>query len=424
MKIAGKPVAWARRAVLAVVLVGAAVVPGRASSQQSQHCTGLHCKSAGSILWTAALPGAWVAQDGVAGTVSGQNGAYAAAGGGIAVVGTGTTVSAFRESSGRQLWQVSLSGLSAGSVIVGVRAFAGVVAVGVEPPARQVTGREEVILSAATGGPIRTYPAATYGGAIRASVASTVIVGTTAVTDYANSTGRVLWSRATGPANQTWRVSGQYVYVTDSTRSSARAAPVTLLRRISLRTGAERILEPAARSRNKGKAGFAGSLSAVVGGVLLFAGSDGVSAYSAATGNWLWSRASTSVELADGEPGTVYLASGNRLVGVSASADAVVSRSPVSVAASLYWVVGGVALGLDEDALGEAWGYDLKTKRVVWSSPALPWPHFFVDLSGLGGSASPASDIVLLATCAQIGPAPSATSAPACLRPELAAVLI
>ena len=84
---------------------------------------------------------------------------------------------------------------------------------------------------------------------------------------------------------------------------------------------------------------------------------------------------------------------------------------------------GGVALGLDEGALGDAWGYSPVDKKVIWTSKALPWPHFFVDLSGLGGSDSPASEVVLLATCSQVGPTTAGTSAPACLKPELVAIL-
>ena len=82
MKLARGPIVWARRALLAIVLVGAAVIPGRASSHVSQHCNGLRCATAGSILWTAALPGSWLAEPGVSGTVTSQNGAYAASGGG------------------------------------------------------------------------------------------------------------------------------------------------------------------------------------------------------------------------------------------------------------------------------------------------------------------------------------------------------
>jgi hypothetical protein len=90
----------------------------------------------------------------------------------------------------------------------------------------------------------------------------------------------------------------------------------------------------------------------------------------------------------------------------------------------LYSVTNGVALGLDENGLGQAWGYNLKTRRIVWTSAALPWPHYFVDLSGLGGSTSPGSTIALLAACADVGAALSTNAAPVCRRPELEAVRI
>jgi hypothetical protein len=55
--------------------------------------------------------------------------------------------------------------------------------------------------------------------------------------------------------------------------------------------------------------------------------------------------------------------------------------------------------------------------RVTWTSAALPWPHYFSDLSGLGGSAAIAGDgdAVVVAAC------PRATSAGACTDPELVA---
>ena len=60
--------------------------------------------------------------------------------------------------------------------------------------------------------------------------------------------------------------------------------PVTALRRISLRTGSEQDI------RARGGA-FAGRLGAVLDGVLLFSGGQGVTAYSARTGKLLWRRA-------------------------------------------------------------------------------------------------------------------------------------
>jgi outer membrane protein assembly factor BamB len=427
VKLARGPIVWARRALLAIVLVGAAVIPGRASSHIAQHCAGPRCTAAGSVLWTTALPGSWLAEPGVSGTVTSQNGAYAGAGDGLAVVGTGTTVTAFTESTGKRLWSIVLTGPT-GSVIVGVRAFEGLVAVGVAPPAGQPGTRSEVILSAASGARIRSYPAASYGGAVRADAVRTVIVGAHAVTAYATNTGAVIWRRATGPASQTWRVSGQTLYMTDSPNSLGSTAPA--LRRIDLQTGAERIVrpEPAASSTctevGKRRCVFQGTLSDAVNGIVLFSGSGGVQAYNGQTGQPVWSHPSADLELASSGQTTVYLTEGNQLLGVNVSSGQTISTAAISVTASLYWVTDGVALGLDQNSLGDAWGYNLRTSRIVWSSAALPWPHFFVDLSGLGGSASQANDVVLLAACAQVGNAATANSAPTCQRPELAAVRV
>ena len=456
MRVARGPATWAKRAFVAIVLVGAAVIPGRASSGQPLHCAGVRCRAAGSILWTAGLPGLWLAQPGVSGTVPGKVGAYAATGGGVAVIAAGTGVNAFDEGTGKRLWRVALTDLPAGSAVVGVRAFQQVIAVGVAPPARLTAsqgrsqrsgqsragasrhalsgaGRYEVILSAATGRQIRIYPAATYGGAVAADSGRTVIVGTNAITAYQNATGRVRWSRAIGPAGQAWRVTGDTIYLAGA--SAGTAGQITL-RRIDLRTGAEvkRTLSTLAGSA-PGLARIApGSLSDAAANVVLFSGAAGVAAYDGSTGKLLWcianskscakgSRKFADVELADsGQPASAYLASSNRLLGVNMLTGKQLSSAPISVASSLYAVISGVALGLDEDGLGEAWGYKLATRRIVWTSASLPWPHYFVDLSGLGGSISPGSTIALLATCADVGPALSANSAPVCRRPELEAV--
>ncbi len=400
--------------MLGVVLVGAVVIPGRASSQQTQHCSGPGCRAAGSILWTAKLPGQWVAETGVTGTVPSTDAGYAAMGGGLALLAAGLRVTAFDVDTGSLAWQTTITGVPSGSAIVGVRAFGAVVAVGVQPPPGVAPERDEVILSAATGFQSRTYPAAAYGGAIAAYRASVVVVDRTTVTAYANSTGRVLWSRQLGPPGQTWRVSGQNVYVAQPDGS----AGTLLVRRISLSTGAEAVLRP-----SEGSA-FPGTLGAVVDGVMVFTAPGEVAGYDGDTGAELWHRAKVVLELADPSASTVYLASGAALEGVDISSGTVLSRAALSVAGSLYWVTGGVALGLDENALGDAWGYSLDSRRVLWTSAGLPWPHFFVDLSGLGGSASPGGRVVLLATCARVGAKTSPTGAAHCLRPELAAVLI
>ena len=300
---------------------------------------------------------------------------------------------------------------------------AGVVAVGVQPPAAEAgAARAEVILSAATGRQIRVYPAAAFGGAVWADAARTVIVGSTAVLAYANSTGRVLWQRSIGSGAPTWRAAGRYIYVTEP----GTAGGLPPVRQISLLTGAERIVRP--RS-----APFTATLGEVIdvsqpsGGpsaaVLLFSGANGVAAYGL-NGKPLWHEDGGVLELADSPQGVVYLAEGSKLTGIDALSGTAVSSAAISIAASLYWVSDGVALGLDQNALGEAWGYSLTGRRVAWTSVALPWPHFFPDLSGLGGSASGTGDVALLAACALVGPAPAAAAPQPCVRPELAAVLI
>jgi hypothetical protein len=452
VRVSRGPATWAKRVFVAAVLVGAAVIPGRASSGQPQHCAGVRCTAAGSILWTAGLPGLWLAQPGVSGTVPGKAAAYVATGGGLAVIGAGTGVSAFDESTGKRLWRVALTSVQAGSVVVGVRAFNGIVAVGVAPQrlatsqgqsrrsrSRQSlpgAGRQEVMLSAATGQQIRIYPAATYGGAVAADRDTTVIVGTDAITAYDNATGRARWSRGIGPTGQAWRVTGDTIYFTDSDGTPGAAGPA-VVRGIDLRTGTDWTTHlragtapgcrvPAGTASNSlGDAAVNSSLSDAAGTVVLFSGANGVRAYDGTSGKLLWCHASADVELTDSaRGGGVYLASGNSLLGVNVSTGRVGSAAPISVVASLYSVTGGIALGLDANGLGEAWGYNLKTRRIAWTSASLPWPHYFVDLSGLGGSTSPGSMIALLATCAEVGPALSANSAPVCRRPELDAVRI
>ncbi|MBO0836608.1 MAG: hypothetical protein J2P28_14020, partial [Actinobacteria bacterium] len=196
------------------------------------------------------------------------------------------------------------------------------------------------------------------------------------------------------------------------------AAGVQAVRQINLRNGAVRVLRPTPGSA------FPGALSAVVDGVLLFSQAGGVVAYGSKAGAPLWKRDSSVLELTDPGLGVAYLASGNALDGVDVDSGAVVSKTGLSVAGGLYWVAAGVAVGLDENALGAAWGYDLGSHRVLWTSAALPWPHFFTDMSGLGGSMSEGSTIVLLAVCAKVGGNYVGAPGPACLRPELAAVLV
>jgi hypothetical protein len=402
---------WTRRGLLAIVLVGAAIIPGRASSQTAAHCSGTRCSRSGSVLWSAQLTGAWLAEAGVTGTVPAAGEAYAASAGQVAVLAVGTSVTGYDARTGRVSWQTALTGRPAGATIVSVRAWPAIVAVGVSAPAGQSgQNRVEIIFSAATGRQIRSFPAGYYGGAVWASRTSTVIVGSHGVTSYANSAGRVLWQRATGTAAQTWTVSGHYLYMAETAGGYLVSGPVTAIRRIDLATGAEHI------TRLSGK--FAGTLSGVVDGVVLLTGGSELRGYSIRTGDLRWRRSATALELVDPAKGIAYIAAGNSLFALRLSTGDLLGRPAQSVAAGLYAIRNGVALGLDQGALGVAWGYDMTTRKVVWTSASLPWPHFFADSSGLGGSAGQDSAVTLLATCAAAG-----GGAPAvCQRPELTAI--
>jgi PQQ-like domain len=414
--------AWARRGALAAVLIGALVIPEHASESAASPCTGPHCHgAAGAILWSRRLPGTWIAETGGDGTVPSHGDAYAAVGGRVAVLGVRLDVAAYDAGNGRLLWSAALTGFPAGSSIVSVRAWPGVVTAGVWLPAAAGGGsitREEVVLRAGSGRRIGTYHAALYGGAVAADAAHTVIVGNTAVTSYDNGSGRVLWSRPTGRVPQAWQVDGDQLYVSVAADGYLGSAPVTALRRISLATGAERMVSPQAHS-------FAGTLSGAFDGVVLFTGAGGVTGYSGTTGQLLWHRAGMLPETEDLVLGTLYLAAADRLVGVNPLTGDAIRGASAPGASGLYGVRAGVALGLDTGALGDAWGYDVARRRVVWTTSALPWPHYFVDLSGIGGSAAPASGTVLLAYCALLGTAAAGgqpQSGQVCLRPELVAI--
>jgi len=407
---------WMRRGVLAIVLLGAAFIPGRAVTSASHSCAGRPCDGAGRILWEERLPGAWLAAAGELGTVPSSGQAYAAAGSGVAAVGRGTAIAAYSLASGRRLWTAQLGGYPAGSAIVSVRAWPGVVTAGLmePPPGAGAGSRTEIVISARTGSILHAYPAAAYGGAVAAGTASSVVVGTTAVTGYDNSTGRVLWSRDTGGVAQAWRLDGDDLFVTVSAGGYLGASPVTALRRIDVQTGAERIVVPA------GKA-FAGSFSGAVDGVALFSSAAGLSGYSGASGRLLWQRAGVVPEMVDQARQTLYVASGDALTGLNPVTGAAITRAS-TLGSGLYAIRSGDALELNQGALGEAWGYSLASRTVVWTDTPLSWPHFFVDLSGVGGSADPDSNTVILAACAKVGTAAGSASAPRCLRPELVAI--
>jgi outer membrane protein assembly factor BamB len=342
--------------------------------------------------------------------------AYAAVGGGLAVLGFGMTVYGYNVTAGTLVWKTMLSGFPVGSSIVSVRAWPGVVTAGVAIPDPGLgAAREEVVL-ASTGSLVRDYPAALYGGAVAATAARVVIVGASSVTCYDNANGKVVWSRPTGEVAQAWRVGQGELYVTVAAGGYLGTAPVTALRRISLRTGAERLIRPP-------HSAFTGTLSGAGDGVVLFSGDRGLSAYSGYTGRLRWRRPGVVPETVDPVRQTLYVTTGSALIGISPLTGAIVKGASVRGSSGLYGVRDGVAIGLDQGAHGVAWGYDIARQRVVWTTPALPWPHYFVDLSGIGGSTDPASSTVLLASCAELGrPPASGSGQQSCLRPEIVAI--
>jgi hypothetical protein len=408
-----------RRASFVAILVALAVVPGPTSA--ARPCTNRACQSAGLVRWARALPGAWVAQAGLAGTTPAQGAAYAAMGRQVAVLGIGTTVFAYQSRSGAPAWASSLAGFRAGSRIVSVRTWPGVVTVGVDVPGRRAGSlgtRHEVILDSRTGRRLRSVPAAPFGGAVAAGLARTVVVGDAAVTSYSNRTAAVLWSHPTGPAAQAWKVSGNDLYLTVSAGGYLSNGPVRALRKIFLRSGVQRIIRPPGRS-------FRGVLSRVFAGVAVFTDARGTIAYSATTGRRLWRRLGAVPENADPLGGLLYLTDGSSLAGVDPETGRTqvhVSGGSTTGTSGFYAVRDGVVLGLDQGAQGDAWGYDVAVGRVLWTNADLPWPHYFEDLSGIGGSASPESGAILLAVCAQAGASAAGSGSQVCDRPELVAL--
>jgi outer membrane protein assembly factor BamB len=408
---------WARRGILAAVLIGAAVIPGHAASSASRSCAQRRCGTAGAIRWVRRLPGAWTAQSGPGGTVLSIGQAHAAAGGNIAAVGLGLTIYGYDAGTGAPLWTTTLDSLPAGASIASVRAWQSVVTAGVTVPraGAGALSRLEVVLAARTGQRIRAYPAAVYGGAVAAGAARSVIVGTRSVTSYDNATGKVIWSRPTGRIAQAWRVDSGELYVTMAAGGYLGTAPVTALWRISLRTGARRVIRPA-------HGFFAGTLSGAADGEVLFSAASGLSAYSGDSGRLLWQRPGVVLDTMDLARQTLYVTVGSTLIGIDPRTGRRIRHTSVPGSSGVYGVRDGVALGLDQGARGVAWGYDVARRRVIWTTAAVPWPHYFVDLSGLGGSADPASGVVLLTSCAKLGTASASGSGRVCLRPELVAI--
>jgi hypothetical protein len=405
----------ARRVLLALVLLAVVFFPasGLVPSDQPQQSPCRGCDAAQPAVkqrWTAPLPGTWLAGgSGVTGTVPAAGQAYAAVGGGIAVLGDGLMLTAFSIANGSQLWQVTLPA-PAGASIMSVRAWPGAVTAGILAAGGR--SRTEAVVAAANGAELGMYPAAVFGGAVTASPTTTVVVGREGVTSYDNDNGRVRWYHKTGQ-NRFWRADGQTLYVAESADGYLGSSPVTALKVINLKTGNERTLgSPLGRP-------FSGTLAIADDGIVLFASVSGVTAYSGSTGGVLWSMAGAVPEGTDPAAQLVYLTSaGTTLTGVDPLTGRVktsVSGSVADGAAGMYVVRDGVALGLDNGANGDAWGYDVAAGRVTWTSAALPWPHYFSDLSGLGGSAASSSDVVVVAAC------PQASTAGACADPELVA---
>jgi hypothetical protein len=405
-------------ALLVVVLFPLPVLASDTPPRQPA-CQGSGCRAQPVFpqRWAVRLAGAWSAGTGPGttgdgGTVPafGQQ-AYVAVGGGVAVLGTGLIVTGYTLSRGKQLWQTTLSAPD-GTVITSVRAWPGVITVGLLVPGARA--RTEVVLDSTRGAELRRYPAAVFGGAVTASTATTVIVGPATVTSYNNATGRIRWQRKTA-GGQSWQADGRTLYLAESPGGYLGSSPVTALRVVNLTTGTERVLSsPLGRP-------FSGTLAIAADGVVLFASPAGVTAYSGSTGGALWARRGAVPEGTDPAAGLDYLSSpAGALIGVDPQTDFVLATVPAAVAAGgagVYVVRDGVALGLNSGGNGAAWGYNMATGQVTWTAPALPWPHFFSDLSGLGGSAATSSNMVVITTCRHLGASPGA-----CADPELVAL--
>lgn len=406
-------------AALAVVLLP---LPGLASDEQPQQpaCQGSGCgaKPASAQRWAVRLAGTWSAGtgDGAAGNGATGNGgtvpaagqAYVAAGGGVAALGTGLSVTGYTLARGAEpeLWQTTLNA-PAGAVIMSVRAWPGVITVGLLAPGGH--SRTEVVLDALTGQELRRYPAAVFGGAVSASKATTVVIGPAAVTGYDNATGRVRWQHTTA-AGQSWQADGQTLYVAQSPGGYLGSSPVTALKVINLTTGTERIVgSPLGRP-------FSGTLAIAEDGAVLFASPAGVTAYSGSTGGALWAMRAAVPEGTDPAARLVYLTSAaGALTGVDPLTGIVrasIPGSAVAGSAGIYVVRSGIALGIDSGANGTAWGYNVAAGRVTWTSPPLPWPHFYSDLSGLGGSAAVSGDVAVVTMCLHLAASPGLCADP------------
>jgi hypothetical protein len=441
-RVAQIPAPRAALATLVMAVVVTGVIVARIGSGSCPRAAS-PCVAGRVIQWTRPLPGSWVVQNGADGTTPVQGQAYLAADGGVAVIGFGATVSAYDVATGMTRWTEAVPGVPPGSAIVSVRAWDGVIAVGVAANGVSRAGvtqvpavagsrvaalggragaaamRQEIVLDAVTGKPIRAYPAARSGGTAWASRRRTVIVGDEAVASYANATGRAIWRDPTGPAGQAWRVADRKLYVTVSARGEMGTAPVTAVRQIDLRTGSERLIQ-----RPHGT--FDGTLTGVVDGVLIFSGSSGLSSYNAATGHLIARRQQAVLEGTDPVQRVLYADIAGVLTGINpVTLQDQAAEQRAAWRSGVYSVRAGVALGLDPGRSGAAWGYSIAKRSVIWTARPLPWPHYFADPSGLGGSLDQARGTALLVTCAATGQRAQGTlggDAQACLRPMLVAI--
>jgi PQQ-like domain len=399
-----------RRWVLAAVLLAVVLIPypslaGDGGAPAAACRSGCRTGSVPNMIkWTQPLSGSWQVLPGLTGTAPASGLAYLSVGYGVAALGAGVTVFGYSDSTGIPLWDQVLTGFPAGAAIVSVRTWPGEVTAGVSYVSGGHLERTEVVISGSTGTVTGRYPAATFGGAVGGNSQYTVIVGATTVTSYDNATGRVRWRLATGPVPSAWRTDGGTLYMAESADGFLGPAPVTALRQINLATGTQIVVQPI-----DGVSFSGGTLSAAFDGVVLFSAAGGVTAYNGTTGAWLWSLSGAVPESADPRKQRIYLTRGSNLIAVNpltGQVTATVSGSAVSGSAGLYAVRDGVALGLDQGANGDAWGYDIGAQRVTLAAAGLGWPHYFVDVSGVGGSADPGSDLVVIAACTQLAATP------------------
>lgn len=408
----------AHRVVLALALLVVVLIPLPVLASDTRPtppaCAGsaCHTQRVSAQRWLAKLPGTWAAGTGQGTTgdggtvpVNGQA-AYVAVGGGLAVVGTGLSLTAYTLDRGQQEWRTPLTA-PLGTVLVSVRAWQGVITAGLLAPGGHA--RTEVVVNAVTGAEIRHYPAAVFGGAVAASSATTVVIGGATVTSYNNATGRVRWQRAIA-GGQSWQADGETLYVAEASGGDQSSSPVTALKVINMEAGTERVLSSPLDQP------FSGTLAMAANGSVLFASPAKVTAYSGSTGGELWDMDGAVPEGTDPATREIDLTAANgTLVGVDPLTGNVRASLPAGTAtgtAAVYVVRDGVALGLDSGANGTAWGYDMFKGQVTWTSPALPWPHFFSDVSGLGGSAAASGDVVVVTACLHLAATPGICADP------------